>query len=105
MTKHLRVFQSLDQYDEWVNDDNWLPHACFVPDSSTEREDIGINTPGRVYFSRIGDCFLQVANGGTLYVTDNENERGYLDGDTLVLESPYISTDEESGTIVYNSND
>ncbi len=101
MTKHMKVFGSMADYEAWISEDQYLPHACFVPAQQTPISEITKQTPGRVYFSRIGDEFLQIANGGQLYITDNAEERGWLDeSGTLHIESPYCSISGE--TIVYN---
>jgi len=100
----MKVFGSMSDYEGWISTDQYLPHAVFVPTQQTPVEQITKQTPGRVYFSRIGDEFLQIANGGQLYITDNEQEHGWLDSDgTLHIESPYCGLSADGMTIVYNN--
>lgn len=58
MTKHMKIFASMADYEAWIGEDQYLPHACFVQSIQTPITEITKQTPGRVYFSRIGDEFI-----------------------------------------------
>lgn len=71
MKHHLVTFESEAAYRAYCQgDDKWLPRVSFIPTTPTPRNQITVNTPGRVVFSRQGEHFIEIANGGTMYFWD-----------------------------------
>lgn len=71
MRHHIRCFESEAAYTAYKNgDDKWLPRVAFIPSTSTNIEDITIDTPGRIAFNQFGVHFIEICNGGTMYIKD-----------------------------------
>lgn len=95
--KYLKKFAKASDYSTYLNgDDVWLPRVTYVvnaSDNHTTDDKWSDQGPSWVDFSRIGDEFAQVANGGTMYFTDTvKNGVRYTAAydastETLILES------------------
>lgn len=119
--KYLKKFDTNSAYQEYKDGEVWLPRISFIvnggesPTSTDKYDDEG---PSYVDFARIGDKFVEVANGGTMYFTnqviDGVSYTADVIGDQLVIKSIDLSTgqptddvyvDEENGQIVINCPD
>lgn len=121
--KYLKIFENQSAYSSYITgDDIWLPRVSHIinggedPDNENEYSDTG---PSRVEYSRIGAEFIQVANDGVMYMTDQVYEIGgepiaytaAINGETIVIKTKNLTTneltndayiDEENESIVIN---
>lgn len=103
MLKHLKIFRSEQEFSEYKNSgDVVFPRVSFVAQEITDN--LTIETPHRVDYARLTDNFITVM-GGTMYFSDNDEEKAWIDEETgtLYIVSPYMSVDEETGTINYDN--
>ncbi len=71
MRHHIRCFESEADYAEYKSgNDKWLPRVAFVPSSYTPIEQITLSTPGRLVFNALGKHFVEICNGGIMYLND-----------------------------------
>lgn len=81
MRHHIRCFESEQAYRDYkFGDDVWLPRVAFVPSTPTPIEQITEETPGRLIFHQLGEHFIEVCNGGTMYFFDKydaDNDEWY----------------------------
>lgn len=118
-TKYLRLFKNQTEYATYLaNDDIWLPRVSLIynkGDAHTTTNKFNDNGPSRLEYSRLGTEFIQVANGGTMYFTDQVYEgvayTAAIDGETIVIKTTNQETgeltddayiDEENSQIVVN---
>ncbi len=117
--KYLKKFDNQTGYQAYLDEEDiWLPRVSFIvnggetPESDDKYNDAG---PSYVDFSRIGTEFVQVANGGTMYFTDQVIDgvqySASTEGDALVIKTIDLSTgqytndayvDEDNSQIVIN---
>ncbi len=118
-TKYLRLFKNQTEYAAYIAaDDIWLPRVSLIlnkGDSHTSNDKYSDNGPSRIEYSRLGTEFIQVANGGIMYFTDQVYEgvsyTAAIDGETIVIKTTNLETgeltndayiDEENSQIVVN---
>lgn len=105
--KYLKSFLNQTAYQNYITaDDIWLPRVSFIKNGGPEvttgnkYSDTG---PSRVEYSRIGTEFVQVANDGIMYFTDQiyTNAAGQdvkysasIDGDAIVIRTENLVTNE-----------
>lgn len=99
MNKYLRQFKDASAYQKYLDSgDVYLPRVSYIPDDPST-PDIDET---RVYYNRLGEHFIEFANGGQLYFTNTADSSAYIDADgTLVINSPYVSIGE-NGDIIFN---
>lgn len=109
--KYLKLFKNETEYQEYLNgDDIWLPRVSYIINASDNHtvDDVhNDNGPSYVDFSKIGSEFVQVANGGTMYFTDQViNGVRYtatVDDSVLVISSVNVATNSSTTDVsVYN---
>ena len=118
-TKYLRLFKNQSEYAQYLADDDiWLPRVSLIynkGDAHTSSDKYNDNGPSRLEYSRLGTEFVQVANGGIMYFTDqvydNVSYTAEVDGETIVIKTRNLTTneltndayiDEENSQIVIN---
>lgn len=118
-TKYLRLFKNQTEYAQYIADDDiWLPRVSLVlnkGDAHTSNDKYNDNGPSRLEYSRIGSEFIQVANGGIMYFTDQIYDgvsyTAEVEGDTISIKTKNLATDaltndayidEENSQIVIN---
>lgn len=105
--KYLKSFINQTKYQEYISaDDIWLPRVSFIKNggpSVTTGNKYSDTGPSRVEYSRIGTEFIQVANDGVMYFTDQiyKNESGQdvkysaeISGDAIVIRTENLVTNE-----------
>ncbi len=117
--KYLKKYDNHTAYQAYLDEEDiWLPRVSFIvnggesPESDDKYNDAG---PSYVDFSRIGTEFVQIANGGTMYFTDQVIDgvqySATTEGDALVIKTIDLSTgqytndayvDEDNSQIVIN---
>lgn len=118
-TKYLRLFRNQTEYAQYIADDDiWLPRVSLIfnkGDAHTSNDKYNDNGPSRLEYSRIGSEFIQVANGGIMYFTDQIYDgvsyTAEVEGDTISIKTKNLATDaltndayidEENSQIVIN---
>ncbi len=117
--KYLKKFANQTAYANYLQaDDIWLPRVSWILNkgsSHTTDNKFNDNGPSRVDYSRLGTEFIQVANGGIMYFTDQVYDgvsyTAAVDGDTIVIKTTNLETgeltndayiDDENSQIVVN---
>lgn len=122
--KHLKRFANQTEYSEYISsDDIWLPRVSYIINGGTSAVDTDRYSdtgPSRVEYSRIGTEFVQVANDGIMYFTDQEYKlangdvvsfTAEVDGECINIRTKNLMTgeltndayiDEENEAIVIN---
>ncbi len=117
--KYLKKFLNQTAYNNYLSsDDIWLPRVSWVlnkGDTHTSQDKHNDNGPSWVDYSRLGTEFIQVANGGIMYFTDQVYDgvsyTAAVDGDTIVIKTTDLETgeltndayiDDENSQIVVN---
>lgn len=94
MRHHLKLFESEAAYRAYkTGNDVWLPRVSFVPSTPTAIEDITLTTPGRLIFHELGEHFIEICNGGTMYFFDKYD---------AVNNEWYTATVDSSGNLNLN---
>lgn len=117
--KYLRLFKNQTEYQSYLSaDDIWLPRVSLIfnkGDAHTTNDKYNNNGPSRIEYSRLGTEFIQVANDGIMYFTDQVYEgvkyTAQVDGETIVIKTTNLETgeltddayiDEDNSQIVVN---
>lgn len=117
--KYLRLFKNQSDYQSYLSaDDIWLPRVSLIynkGDAHTSNDKYNDNGPSRIEYSRLGTEFIQVANDGIMYFSDQVYEgvkyTAQVDGETIVIKTTNLETgeltddayiDEENSQIVVN---
>lgn len=120
--RYLKKFANQTAYAEYLaGDDIWLPRVSLIVNLGAEYlvdDKYNDNGPSRVEYSRIGTEFIQVANGGIMYFTDqvygNVSYTASVDGEAIVIKTTDLTSgsltddayiDDELGQIVVNYPD
>lgn len=119
--KYLMKFDTHSDYQDYKDGEVWLPRVSFIingGEAPTSEDKYSDDGPSYVDFARIGTKFVEVANGGTMYFTnqviDGVQYSADVVGDSLEIKSIDLSTgqftddvyvDEENGQIVINCPD
>lgn len=117
--RYLKKFTNQTAYAKYLSDDDiWLPRVSLIynkGDAHTTENKYDDEGPSRVEYSRLGTEFIQVANGGIMYFTDQIYEgvsyTAAVDGEAIVIKTIDLATnkltndayiDEENSQIVVN---
>lgn len=117
--KYLIKCKDQTAYEAYMaGNDIWLPRVSYIVNkgaSATSDDKYSNNGPSRIDFSRLGTEFIQVANGGIMYFTDqvidNVKYTAEVESDTLVIKTVDLTTgqytnnayiDDENNAIVVN---
>lgn len=118
--KYLKKFKNQTAYQQYISaDDIWLPRVSWILNKGdttpTTQNKYSDNGPSRVEYSRLGTEFIQVANGGIMYFTDQVYDgvsyTAAVDGETIVIRTTNLESgeltgdayiDEENSQIVVN---
>ena len=99
--RYLRKFKTTTEYHEYLSgSDVWLPRVSYivnggdhVNNGKTKDDDDG---PSWIDFSRLGTEFIQVANEGTMYFTDqvygNIKYTAFVEADALCIQTIDLTT-------------
>ena len=106
--KHLRLFKTQSEYQAYLDGgDIWLPRVTFIKnggDSHTSDDIYNDNGPSYVDFTRLGAKFIEIANGGIMYFTDQVVDdvtyHAEIVDDKLVI----TSTKMVDGSVVYTDD-
>lgn len=106
--KHLRLFKTQSEYQAYLDaGDIWLPRVTLIKNAGDDHTSDNIyddNGPSYVDFSRLGTKFIEIANGGTMYFTDQVVDdvtyHAEIADDQLVI----TSTKMVDGSIVYTTD-
>jgi len=104
-TKHLKEFDNYSEYYEFLQDTDlqWIPRVSLIINKGEEHTSpskYNDNGPSWIDYSRIGDKFAQIANNGTLFLTDQPDKGQYasIDGSVLI-----ITTNDKSQAYIDSS--
>lgn len=106
--KHLRVFQTQSEYQAYLDSgDIWLPRVSLIKNGGDEHTSDDIhddNGPSYVDYSPLGTKFVEIANGGTMFFTDQVVDgvtyHAEIADDQLVI----TSTKTVDGSLVYTDD-
>lgn len=106
--KHLRLFKTQSEYQAYLDaGDVWLPRVTLIKNGGDDHTSDNIhddNGPSYVDFSRIGTKFIEIANGGTMYFTDQVVGDVTYHAEILDDQLVITSTKTVDGSVVYTTD-
>lgn len=106
--KHLRLFKTHSEYQAYLDaGDIWLPRVTLIINGSVGHTSDDIhddNGPSYVDFSRLGTKFIEIANGGTMYFTDQVIDGVTYHAEVADNQLVITSTKMVDGSIVYTTD-